>query len=244
MSIPTEREAVERVAQDMRRQGYTIRFDVPLRQFDPRFGPIRADVVAEKGDETVIIEVKTRRSAMDSSLDQVAGVVEALGGRFRLDVVWLGDEDAVPSPDDVYDLSARAMSLVLVDRSAALLLAWAALEGALRVCAIRHGIGYAGNSGLQLLANLYGNRIISFSLYDDLHRIGRRRNLLAHGVSIDRRKKRDQPDVDEVSVLAMAASSLSSEARPSLDEAANLLRERLTVGEIRELALARIGPTG
>lgn len=236
MSAPREIEALNEAVHDLRRQGYTIETDVPLRGVDKRFGSIRADVIARRGDEIVILEAKSQRSAPGSKLDQLAAIVEQIGDNVRLDVVWGGSVEPIPTAGDVSDLARRASDLVPVDKSAALLLAWAALEGGIRRCAVREGLEGSRTTGRQLLADLYGNRIITSALYDALDRVGRKRNLLAHGVNIDKRSTEPAVDVDEVAFVCMAASSIASDSYLSVDQVLELMHSKLDSGEIQELA--------
>jgi hypothetical protein len=105
----------------------TVSAEVPssIQRFNP-------DLVARRGDELVIFEVKSRNSAGLDDLDGLAKAVAEVPNA-RLEVYWLGDEPADwPSRDKVRAYARDALELLGAGHAiGAVATAWAAVEAAL-----------------------------------------------------------------------------------------------------------------
>lgn len=99
----------------------------PLREFRP-------DILARRGSELLIVEVKSRRSSDLSRLDALASAVARVPNA-KLEIDWQGDVAEFDPPEEnirVYlDEASRLLSVEAF--TAALLIAWAALEGCSRL---------------------------------------------------------------------------------------------------------------
>ena len=237
MSTPVDREsaAAKRVAEELRSQGYSVELDTPLERVDESFGALRADIVARRGNEVLIVEVKSRKSAVGSNLAELAHLVEQLGENYRLDVEWIESSSETPPAYDVDNLAVRARALVEVDKGAALLLAWAALEGGMRDLAQREHIDTGESPASQVLADLYGNRIITRCLYDNLREIRQIRNSLAHGFDVDLLQS-DSYLKYAVFLTSLTASLFSSPSFRAVGDAVEDLKRQLTDHDLEALA--------
>jgi len=237
---PLERDALENAVREYLANGYEVEREVDLEGINPRLRSMRVDLVARRGNETVIVEIKSRQSAQNSNLEDLATAVDAMGSNFRLDVVWIGNDESVPSFEDVVELMERVARWVEFDSKASILLGWAALECAMRRCATNHEFVGPATYGRQLAADLYGNRVVGSSLYATLNEICKRTRQSAHGQS---RGARDEASEKAATRRAVElAKTLAAESYIALDEATQKLSERLTRDEIEMLAIKELWP--
>jgi hypothetical protein len=191
----TEFEVLQRVAEEYRRRG----FDVILRPSGdelPHFlADLAPDAIAHSGDQHVVLEIK-RGSSLDKAtelVDLAKRIEQQQGWHFDLVVQPLADdpqviEERFARAHDVLgveDIGSTLKSAELVlankDVSSALLVAWTALEGALRRLALVHDVELARPSSRYLLKSLVAQGLLTRTDYHTLDRILRVRNLAAHG---------------------------------------------------------------
>lgn len=72
--------AVEQLANDLRREGYSV-------ELEPRYGNMRPDIVARRGNEAIVYEVKAVGTSSRHRLSDLARVARDLGAKFELVVV-------------------------------------------------------------------------------------------------------------------------------------------------------------
>ena len=134
------------VADEYRKMGYDVAQGVEL-DFLPSF---RADLLARKGDEAIIVEVKTRAGLTPP--EQITELMEAVKSRpgcsFELVLVGEPEKADAPAPDAA-PLSAGSIigrleqaERMMADGAAdiAFLLAWPASEAALRALLAEAGV--------------------------------------------------------------------------------------------------------
>jgi hypothetical protein len=145
------------------------------------------DIVARKGTELLVGEVKSRNSRELGDLNKLADAVATVPNA-RLEVYWLGDEPA-PDPDRelIRQYAAEAAALLRSGYArAAVATAWSALEGALIYYAAesRAPLPTTGRPTPQqawsLLSQLYSLGYISDVDYDRLHELRKQRNSAVH----------------------------------------------------------------
>jgi Holliday junction resolvase-like predicted endonuclease len=221
MTVSSERQAAERAVAEYERQGYTVERDVNLSKIDPRLPNIEVDLVARRGSELVFVEVKNRASVRASSLEQLQAASEQLPDA-RVDLVLTGQSEVNPDSALIKDYLERAEEIFERDRRASLLLAWTALEGAVRRILIEQDL--AGDPAFftcrQGLSDLYGNRIISWSAYSKLMALSRTRDKVAHSqdATIDR---------SEFEILRSYGRYLASPEFTDYEDALEIAREAL-----------------
>ena len=212
----SERETVERVAQEYRQKGYEVAVAPAVSElpdFVREFGP---DIIARSSKECVVIEVKNWVSAAESErLRVIAKQVESRPG-WRFVVVSPGGSGRSPGPA-LQDLE-EAQVVALLDESAelrqrnliqaAILIGWAGLEAAMRRVSQANAIEVRRSDPETLLRALVSNGIVDRERYRDLGEILRVRSVVAHGFAL--------PDtVNPQSVLDL----MNKTARELLEEA-------------------------
>lgn len=131
-----ETRRLQQLRRDLERDGYEVVVHPRDVQLPDELAGFQVDLLATRGDETIIVEVKTSSMiAGDRQLASLSSAIERLAGyEFRLEV--LGPDPDRPDPADPTTLTDRLSSAADLASAgqleAALLLAWAAFEGALR----------------------------------------------------------------------------------------------------------------
>jgi hypothetical protein len=145
------------------------------------------DIVARKGAELLVGEVKSRNSPDLGDLNELADAVAAVPNA-RLEVYWLGDE---PEFDPERELIREyATEAAVLQRSgharAAVATVWSALEGALIYYAaesqapLPEGERPAPQQAWSLLSQLNSLGYVSDADYDRLHELRKQRNAAVH----------------------------------------------------------------
>jgi hypothetical protein len=149
----------------------------PLRDFQP-------DILARRGSELLIVEVKSRRSSDLGRLNALASAVATMPNA-KLEVNWLGDAPELDPPAEniraYLDEAARLMSFGAF--TAAVLVAWAALEGAVVYFASDKDDVEPWSTPWQLLSGLYSLGYVSDRDFERLTAFWKLRNEIAHHVS-------------------------------------------------------------
>jgi hypothetical protein len=178
----------------------------PLRE-------LRPDLIARRGSEILIGEVKSRHSVGLEHLNQLAESVANLANA-RLEVYWLGDAaEAEPPLDNIRDFIREASDLTRAGHLASgTLIAWAALEGAITYFAMDKDDLETWGSPWQLLSNLYSLGYISENDFQLLANLGKLRNEIAHHVS------RIVPSVEGIEFILGIAERMISGRYISTDQ--------------------------
>ena len=106
-----ERVWLQATAEQYRREGYDV-------EIEPRldFLPGRPDLVARKGGENRVIEVKSRSALGSRSASDIARIVRSQPG-WSFDLVLVGEPERVDSPDGSRLSTGRASRDGLTGRS-------------------------------------------------------------------------------------------------------------------------------
>ena len=184
-----ERVWLQATAEQYRREGYDVEIE-PRLDFLPG---LRPDLVARKDGENRVIEVKSRSALASRSASDIARIVRAQPG-WSFDLVLVGEPERVDSPDgslplDRDSVARRAdeaeQALAAGHIAAALLLAWAAWEAAVRVLIDAEEPGSVAATGLGEVRDQARFRgFVSSDEYDRLKEMRRFRNAIAHGFSV------------------------------------------------------------
>jgi len=187
-----EQEALEKVAQRYRDEGY----DVVLLPRGDRVPPFVAgfdlDLIATRGNEGVIVEIKTNRIDLsrDQQLTRLAEIVDARPG-WRLDAVVLERETPIeraaqdasePSDEQLAQILNAAEELAEKGYAPyAYVVAWGGLEAAMR--RVRGGAELHGRTTpTELMRSLYGNGFLTREQFDRLRDSYRIRTQVVHGL--------------------------------------------------------------
>lgn len=197
-----ERRAAE-LAQEYRDRGYEVLVEPDRLPGLP--ADTRVDLLARRGDEVVLIEVKSRASLVDQPrLRELARVVEGRPGwRFELVLAGAGEDAALPEgtplPEEASSLDRRDVARAMAESEAliasghseaALLLAWSITEATLRLLANAESIPlrHEGNPP-YVLKQLAVNGALSREDYHSLMSTLRLRNAVAHGFKPESEKE-------------------------------------------------------
>ena len=186
-----ERRYAEIVADEYRRRGYDVTQDAPL-DFLPG---VSVDLLARRGDEARVIEVKARASlAASPHARWLAGVVNAKPG-WTFDLVLVGDTAKVDTPaGKTAPLTAPEIARRLKDAETALaneapesafLTAWSAGEALLRVLLADAGVPperLVAPTDVFSQAVFHG--IISRECYSHFTELRKCRNAILHGFGV------------------------------------------------------------
>lgn len=135
----TDTPTVESIAETYRQRGYKIEFEPDSALLPTEAKSLKPDFVAIKGDEHVIVEVKSSRNLLAyPALTRLAERIRRIHG-WRLDVIVLEEQNPVFEPQPLsienakrrFDAADRVAN-EMADYGAALLLLWTAAEAMLR----------------------------------------------------------------------------------------------------------------
>lgn len=185
-----------------------------LKKFKP-------DFLAQRNDEFVVLQVKSRTAAPVSAgpgqLAQLASEIDKHPG-WALELLWLGEDDRQASVVDVDDLIARAERVLQVDVEAALLLLWSALETSLQLLAFR--VGVRATQPKPLLSELYSLGWVSERHFAEIEEAQELRNTVAHRVGVA------QVDPSAVMRLAEIVQRLAQPNYASVDQMVEWFRSQ------------------
>ena len=157
------------------------------------------DLIAQKDDKFIAIEVKRRDELYDLAPPLEEAVKRHLPGWSYDLVVYPPDgidgiplEDGEPSPEYIESLLAEAEQLLGLDKPrAGFLVAWAAIESSMRTAARRESLDIRDGSPSFVLRSLFSDGVISREDFDRVRRGLPERNRLVHGLAPDRLEPED-----------------------------------------------------
>jgi hypothetical protein len=204
MHKSVERAAIAKVAGQLEQDGYTVAIEPGASAVPFDLAGYQPDIIAKKGGETVIVEVKTRSSPQ--TLERYKHIAERVATqphwRFLISTVSPDtlDEDA-PSTnsEDLQALTAYLSRVSLLLRSEndafATPYLWSALMHAMREYSSRKGVPVDSNSDLRVLNYMYSLGELSNEDYQQARHYHALRNNLLHRLDA-------QPDRSQVLGLA------------------------------------------
>jgi hypothetical protein len=211
----TEHEALEKAADQYRKEGYAVtvrpgRADLPSFLTD-----VGVDLLARKGTESVAVQVKRRDELYDVKSLAGAAAPAPPGWRYDLVVVPVNGADDVPPelprPDADHVKALLTESERLLDFGsprAAFLIAWSAAEAVLREASRREGLGAETAAPRPMLDALYSNGVLSREEFDHLKACLDVRNRLVHGLPYQ------GPETDDTRFLIELANRTLRQASP------------------------------
>jgi REase_AHJR-like protein len=167
------------------------RFAYDIQQGMPEFiRELRPDIIARSGDESLIIEVK--QAATERDRERIKAIARRVEGRpgWRLVLVAPRPRESVLPGQRLQLLSASKVQKMIRDAKAlgetahhegAVLLAWAAVEAAMRLAAERDAIEARRPDTWTLMRELVSNGTLDRDSYQDLINLYGVRSAVAHG---------------------------------------------------------------
>jgi uncharacterized protein YutE (UPF0331/DUF86 family) len=194
METPTanlEREQLLKIADEYREKGYEVFFHPNPEDLPDFLNHYRPDMIVRRGEENVIIEVKSRFSLNSSSnqyLGNLAQAVEKYPG-WRLELVMTNPEDTTYSPKAEASLQEHeiksqlqvARQLTTQHPESAILYSWSLVEATLRLIAQKEKLSLERFDPHYLVKQLATEGVISKSEYQLLMNALPLRNSIAHG---------------------------------------------------------------
>jgi len=190
----SERRRVLAAAREYRDRGYEVKIGPSSSELPAFLADFQVDLLAENGDDHVVVEVKTRESLARSSY--LPGLAEVLKDKpgWRLDLVVMkprardvtGQVSEILSNPEVCERLAQASGLLdKGDPSSAMLLAWTATEATLRLMALRNRVRLKEHSPGYIVKQLYSDGLLDWAQYNLLSDAVSARNKLVHGLKVE-----------------------------------------------------------
>jgi len=225
MATPTanrERERLLKLAEEYRNKGYEVSFHPNPEDLPDFLRNYRPDMIVRRGDEAVIIEVKSRSSLNSSStqyLRNLAQVVEKHPG-WRFELVMTNPEDAAYSPKAEGSLQQPeietrlqvARQLATQHPESAILYSWSLVEATLRLVAEYEGLSLQRFDPLYLVKQLVTEGVISRPEYQLLMNALSLRNAIAHGFKTTQLTQESVYELIDITEQLLEALHTSTEA--------------------------------
>jgi len=203
-----EREKLLKIAKDYRGKGYEVSF-MPNPEDLPDFlRSYRPDMVARRGDEAVVVEVKSGSylSSSNQYLHHLAQVVEKHPG-WRFELVIINSEETIYRNENSLQAGGSLQKQEIESRlqvarqltaeypEAAILYSWSLVEATLRLVVEAEGLSLPRFDPLYLVKKLVTEGVISKAEYELLMNALSWRNAIVHGFKT---QQVTQDSVDEL----------------------------------------------
>lgn len=185
----SERQRVQKVGQVYRDKGYDVLIEPQSDQLPDFLQAFRPDLIAHKGDEHIVVEVRSRGQVSDfPQVNKLAKVVRNEAG-WKFELFLLGPENSFfvngASPLTVEEIRSKRKEVALFFQNghleAAFLMGWSLVEAILRVLAVIEGIEAETATPDYLLKQMAFEGIIARETYHDLKHAQKTRDAIAHG---------------------------------------------------------------
>ena len=191
--IALERERARAIAAEYRRKGYEVIEEPSTEQLPDFLSGYQPDLIVRKGDEAIIVEVKTRSSL--ASYPQIRELAQMLEGEpgwtFELVAVSEGARLIAPEGarpfgrEDILENTAEAERLIDEGfTKPSFLMAWSALEAAVRMVTEEEGTLHDRLTPTYIVNQAVANGVISRDDYNLLTNAMKYRNALVHGYKV------------------------------------------------------------
>ncbi len=189
-TISLERQRAREIAEEYRRRGYKVIEEPSQEQLPDFLSGYHPDLLIRKGDEAIVVEVKSRASlAKETQVRELARLLRTQPA-WNFELVVVGEEDQLRTPegarpfdreDILQGLEAAEKLLEARFSDAALLLAWSAAEATVRLLAAEEDIVLERLTPLYILKQAAMHGVISREEYHSLTKAMEYRNALVHG---------------------------------------------------------------
>lgn len=185
MSVAKEQhdQIVSELLNKYKKLGYQVETE-PSENIKVGGTEYRPDLVAKRGDETLVIEVKISGIKDEPRWAEIASTINARPGwRFILVLASRGksEEYVPPNESELRKQIDEARRTIAISSSAAFLLSWALFEAVARLALFRISRSQEKGSPASLVSAVASIGLISPVEEIALVRIAARRNRVAHG---------------------------------------------------------------
>lgn len=184
-----ERSRLLELVTEYRQKGYEVLLSPKPEELPDFLRSYRPDMIVSRGEEKVVIEVKSRPSIASAQyLRGLAQAVEEHPG-WRVELVMTNPEDALYSvkvegslqEHEIKSQLQVARELTVHHPESAILFAWSLAEATLRLLANKEELDLQRPEPLRLLKQLATEGVISQAEYQSLMNAFALRNAIAHG---------------------------------------------------------------
>jgi uncharacterized protein YutE (UPF0331/DUF86 family) len=185
-----ERQRARALAEEYRSRGYEVIEEPSPAQLPDFLSGYRPDLLVRKGDEAIVVEVKSRSSlAKDAQIRELAQLLQTKP-HWNFELVVVGESERMSAPagarpferDDILRRIEAAEKLLESGFSeAALLLAWSTSEATLRLLIEEEGIVLDHLNPPYILKQAVMHGVIARDEYNFLTNVIKYRNALVHG---------------------------------------------------------------
>lgn len=184
-----ERSRLLELVTEYRQKGYEVLLSPKPEELPDFLRSYRPDMIVSRGEEKVVIEVKSRPSIASAQyLRGLAQAVEEHPG-WRVELVMTNPEDALYSvkvegslqEHEIKSQLQVARELTVHHPESAILFAWSLAEATLRLLANKEELDLQRPEPLRLLKQLATEGVISKAEYQSLMNAFALRNAIAHG---------------------------------------------------------------
>ena len=185
-----ERQRASALAEEYRSKGYEVIEEPSTEQLPDFLSGYRPDLLVRKGDEAVVVEVKSRSSlAKDAQIRDLAQLLQTKP-HWNFELVVVAEAERISAPegarpferDDILrGIEAAERLLESGFSEAALLLAWSTAEATVRLLIEEEGIVLDHLNPPYILKQAVMNGVIARDDYNFLTNIIKYRNALVHG---------------------------------------------------------------
>ncbi len=185
----SERQRVQKVGQVYRDKGYDVLIEPQGDQLPDFLQAFRPDLIVHKGDEHIVVGVRSRGQVSDfPQVNELAKVVRNEAG-WKFELFLLGPENSFfmngASSLTVEEIRSKRKEVALFFQNghleAAFLMGWSLVEAILRSLAVKEGIEGETATPDYLLKQMTFEGIISRETYHDLKHAQQTRDAIAHG---------------------------------------------------------------
>ncbi len=185
----SEQQRIQKVGQVYRDKGYDVLMEPQGNQLPDFLQTFQPDLIVHKGDEHIVVEVRTRGQVSDfPQVNELAKVVRNEAG-WKFELFLLGPENSFfmngASPLTVEEIRSKRKEVALFFQNghleAAFLMGWSLVEAILRTLAVKEGIEGETATPDYLLKQMAFEGIIARETYHDLKRAQKTRDAIAHG---------------------------------------------------------------
>jgi hypothetical protein len=186
----SERQRAQAIAEEYRGRGYEVIEEPSPAQLPEFLSGYRPDLLVRKGDEAIVVEVKSRSSLANNP--QIRDLAELLQTKphWNLELVVVGEGERMSAPkgarpfarDDILRGIEEVERLFKSGFSeAAFLLAWSGSEATVRLLIEEEGIVLDRLDPLYVMKQAVMNGVITRDDYNFLTNVIKYRNAFVHG---------------------------------------------------------------
>lgn len=175
---------LKRLKKQYEAKGYAVEVEPTSTPMPRALERLRPDMIAQKGDEVLVFEVKSKATIRQSKhIEELAKQVNEIPGwQFVLVLTNPKEDSEETSFSSIHLRLNEAKELALKDyEEASSLLLWTVVEGVLRHLAQANSIALRKESPRLLVKKLFSDGLLSEREFSALEKLAQRRNLIAHG---------------------------------------------------------------